>query len=300
MSELGHLPKLKDGLTLRGRQFTSSDLRTIRRLVKRYFTAGRTRISQEVCRTLNWRQPNGWLKDRACREVLRELDRRGLLALPPRLVSNGGWIPEAKGRLTEVVVDDAPITELPFSSLRLVNVKGTASERIWNALVARFHYIGFTVSVGRTIKYLVYHSGRPIAAFSFSDPAWAVKARDALLARLPESASSPIVIANSRFLVLPWVKVPNLASHLLSRVAQRVSADWHAYYAQRPALLETFVDTTLYSGTSYRAANWLYVGDTRGYGKSGNSHSNGRTQKALYLFPLTSRLRMLLTAALRD
>lgn len=297
MARTNSLDTLAATLIIRGRVFSKADLQQIRGLVAQHYSRGRTQISVAICEALNWRQANGWLKDRACRDVLLELERRSLIKLPPRITNTGGWVGIPK-TAREITIDDSNFHDFQLSTLHIVSVKGTPAEADWNSLVARYHYLGFKVSVGRTLKYLVYSDARIVAAFAFSEGAWAVADRDALLRSAGFNDIRSQLIANSRFLLFPWVKTVNLASYLLARVTKHVERDWLRYYSVRPQLIETFVDTTRYTGTSYRAANWLHIGDTKGYSKRGSSHSNGKPSKAIYLYPLTAAIRRRLCQAL--
>ncbi|MBZ0115274.1 MAG: DUF4338 domain-containing protein [Thermoanaerobaculia bacterium] len=281
-------------MTLRGRQFSEKDLVLIKTLVTEFYKEGRTRASEEICLALDWRQENGWLKDRACRDVLLRLEARGFLELPPRKASPAGNRTR-KGQKIDTAsldVDDQP-REVSIRKLQVRQVKGTSGEAMWNELVARHHYLGFNVAVGRSLKYLVEDEIGPVAAVGFSDPAWAVQARDHIMQSLgwPRTAARKYGVSNSRFVVFPWARIPNLASAALSRVVRRLPHDWQEYYAIKPWFLETFVDSSRFLGTCYRAANWKEVGSTRGFMKVGSSHQNGQTEKMLFLFPLETSLR---------
>jgi uncharacterized protein DUF4338 len=290
----GRFPNELDGEIIRGRCFSTFDLQLIRRMVEEYFDEGRTRISVKICEELDWRQPNGWLKDRACRDVLRTLERRRFLVLPP-LKSN----PIGNSRRKPVppkLTDDITSTELSsldFSKITIEQVKGTKNEEAWNWLVSEYHYLGFSVLVGKALKYLARYDGRVIGAWSISDCAWAIEARDSILQVVGLSLREVRlrVVNNSRFLILPWVKVPNLASHLLSLMARTIKIDWKDYYLIEPLLIETFVEDELFLGTCYKAANWLRVGQTKGYRKHGSFHHNSQTCKSIFLYPLNRRLR---------
>ena len=294
-----HLPC--SHITIRGRRFTPEELEFIQHTVNEQYDSGRTHISRVVCEELDWRQPNGWLKDRACRDVLRQLDAMGLTVLPPPLVtrqSNGAVRePRSSQALEEL---GPPIIELA-DDIRLQFAKGNRSEGVWNDLVDNYHYLGHKVAVGRCIKYLVYSTGSLIGAISFSSPAWQLASRDTIIPLIGIETPSihDVTINNSRFLILPNVRVPNLASQILSLATKKVVVDWTNYYEVEPLIAETFVESDRYLGTCYRAANWIEVGQTKGYAKKGTSYRNGQTSKLVFLYGLNRSIRRKLLA-IRD
>ncbi len=289
LAERGEIP-----LVLRGRRFTYRGLRTIMRCVAEYYDEGRTRISEAVCSRLGWRQPNGWPKDRACRDALRRLEQLHVLKLPPRLanptnrkLSANSPTPEdlLRGVVREMLVMPATI-ELELA-------KGNAAEQLWNALVEEHHYLGHRVQVGRCLKYLIRGDGKMIGAISFSSPAWKLAVRDRLLQQLGIGGSNgrDVVINNSRFCILPQVRVPHLASRVLACSARRVAVDWFQYYSIEPLLAETFVEPQRFEGTCYRAANWNEIGRTNGFAKVGSSHHNSQNPKIIFVYGLTRAYR---------
>lgn len=288
--------ELPDKITLRGRVFARDDLETIRRINGRLYTEGRTRISEIVCIELDWRQPNGWLKDRACRDVLRSLDDLGFIELPESKnkgfkVRYSDWRHRHVDAKTEL-----PLIQVIEGDLRLVLAKGDTTEALWNNLVQKYHYLGHKVTVGKALKFLVYSGSTILSAISLSEPAWAVDERDKALEIIGCDRSK--VANNSRFLILPNVRVKNLASRILSLVATDGAEIWTDYYSCELECLETFVDSSRFKGVSYKAANWTNVGVTKGYRKSGKAHFNSQTRKYIFIYPLSHSKRMLLAAAL--
>jgi hypothetical protein len=287
------MEKLPKEIFLRGRRFSQEELQMILAVTAQMWHAGRTRISEEVCRRLPWTQENGWLKDRACRDVLRKLEALGYLSLPPSTTSAGSrpythWL---SAENTSAVAP--PITGL-IGRLQLDLAKGDATEKTWNGIVRASHYMGFKVAVGRCLKFLVRDDQNLLAAISLSEAAWAVESRDKILAFLGVARNE--VANNSRFLILPHVRIPNLASRILSLLSTKCAPAWEAYYGRRLLVLETFVDHNRFKGTSYRAANWLMVGATRGYRKSGSAHHNSQTVKSVFLYPLLTKHRIQLVS----
>lgn len=281
-------------LTLRGRTFTAEAIETIRICVEEYFDYGRTAISRAICERLDWRQPNGWLKDRACRDVLLTLEQRGLIALPPPLVTRNENSRRSIARTSTKLetIDLRPVVEFP-TSITLEFAKSNKAESLWNRLVETYHYLGHKVIVGRCIKYLIKSDERVLGAIAFSSAAWHVANRDTILLNsgIAEHQIRDLVINNSRFLILPNVNVPNLASHVLALSTKKIAVDWQAYYSLKPLVVETFVQPSLFAGSCYKAANWLEIGITKGYAKSGSSFHNGQEPKLVFLYGLNRSVR---------
>ena len=277
-----------DGLTLRNRRFTQADLVLIRKLIRIHPSWGRTKLSQEFCQTVDWRQPNGRLKERACRVALLKLESLGFLDLPKKKVDNGGRPPTAKS-ITEFDFDvSSQIKQMPEHLLvRLVNTKADADK--WNSLIANYHYLGLATPVGRLIRYVVEGDGTILGAISFSEATWNNAPRNIAIANAGYCANRihDLVVNNNRFLILPMVKVKNLASRILSRSLSQVFTDWKIAYNSHPLFVETFVDPSRFLGTCYKASNWLSVGRTKGYSKKGASHRLTGRQKSVWLKGLT-------------
>lgn len=285
-------------LILRGRRFSESDLEVIARCVKRHYDAGRTAISCVVCEELDWRQPNGWLKDRACRDVLRQLESRGVIDLPPlKIQPSAEAEPVRKPNLISEFEEATLITRI-VEPITLELAKGNTNEQKWNQMVGRFHYLGHSVTVGKCLKFLVKSGDIILGGASLSESAWAVRDRDQALEYL--GLGREHVANNSRFLVLPHVNVRNLASQVLALLVRHGVAEWERYYSVKLQCIETFVDSTRFRGTSYKAANWIRVGETSGYRKVGASHRNGQTCKHVYIYPLDNRMRSKLAAHIGD
>jgi hypothetical protein len=291
-------------LLLRGRRFTNRGLRTIMRCVAAHYGEGRTRISEVICVRLAWRQPNGWLKDRACRDVLRRLEELRLLRLPPRLAKpSNRKLPENdpgyKKLLSHCI--GAPVLVMP-ETISLEFAKGNAAERLWNAVIEKHHYLGHRVQVGRCLKYLVRGDDKLLGAISFSSPAWRLAVRDRLmeLTGIAGPSARDFVINNGRFCILPEVRVPHLASRILAYATRQVANDWSKFYSVEPLLAETFVEPNRFLGTCYRAANWNEIGMTNGYAKLGASHHNSQQPKKIFVYGLTRAYRRKLAAAIHS
>lgn len=287
---------MQQGLILRGRPVTPQDLNGIRSIVHQYWEQGRTFISKELCRIWNWHQPNGALKDMACRELLRRLEQKGLITLPPKKIDidrrqkkqSLQGLPHETDLLTGRLKAFLPI------DLRMV--RGSPQETLHNSLIHQYHYLGYRQIVGPCLKYMAYIQNRPIACLCWGAAAWKVACRDRFIgwSASARSLNLYLILNNTRFLILPWVRIPYLASHLLSQNIKVLAPDWYGWYHYRPVLLETFVDGERFSGTSYRAANWLWVGRTQGRGKNDRDHQQDLPVKEVFLYPLKKEFREML------
>jgi hypothetical protein len=292
VKEFYHDKKLP--LYIRGRVFDLREIRVIHQCIEAHFDEGRTKISQAICEKLNWRQPNGWLKDRACRDVLLRMMQFGLVELPPAKTQKGNGTkkaPSLRDYLKELDLE-TPITDFP-SRIRFEFAKGNKSEALWNQVVEKYHYLGHKVAVGNCIKYLIWSEHQLLGAISFSSASWHLRPRNEILHKLgysPEEYRN-IVINNTRFLILPNIAVKHLASKLLSMATRQVVEDWTWYYSIKPQFVETFVEPSLFNGTCYKAANWIEIGVTKGYAKSGSSYRNSQEPKTIYIFGLNKRTR---------
>jgi hypothetical protein len=273
------------------------------RCVAEEYGKGRTRISETVCARIGWRQPNGWLKDRACRDALRRLEELHIVKLPPMLTHRREQKSTVRDRrkvkLPPYTIK--PVTAMP-ELITLEWAKGNSDEILWNALVEKHHYLGHKIQVGRCLKYLIRGDGQLLGAISFSSPAWQLATRNELLGRIGltgQQATRDFVINNSRFLILPQVRVPHLASRVLALASRQVVGDWARYYSIEPKFAETFVERRR-KGTCYLAANWSMIGMTSGYAKTGSSHHNSQKPKRIFLYGLNSECRRKLSAAISD
>jgi hypothetical protein len=268
-------------LTYRKREITQDDLSFIRKVIADYQSEGRSAISRRLCEAWDWRQANGHLKDGVCRGLLLQLERNQLVTLPPRIIDNNNNA--QRGRKIQATFDfhptplNAALADLAQIELR--QVRRTPEEKLFNALVRQYHYLGYTNLVGEHLKYLVYAGDRLLACFAFSSAPYAIDCRDNFLGWSQEAY-------NSRFLILPWIRVPHLASHLLGRIAKTISQDWQEVYHHPILWLETFVDTEKFAGTCYRAANWTFLGLTSGRGTKSKSQKQLTSIKAMYGYPL--------------
>jgi len=287
-------------LRYRGREIHAQDVAFINALIDEHPEESRRALSKRLCQAWDWRQPNGQLKDMVCRSLMLELHRADLIELPPvrcRVPNNV----IRRSPPAAMTVDSRPLrTRLAeLKPLDIRQVRGTSEEKRFNALLEAHHYLGYTQPVGEHLKYLVYTQDRPIAGFAWSSAPRHLGPRDRFIGWSGKARRQNIrfLAYNSRFLVLPWVEIPHLASHLLGRMVRRLCGDWERFYGHPLYYLESFVDPGRYRGTCYRAANWLFLGLTTGRGKDDRNNRPNRPPKEVLGLPLTRHFRRLLSEA---
>jgi hypothetical protein len=249
----------------RGREISSEDILYIRALVERHPNESRRTLSTKLCEAWQWRQANGALRDMVCRGLLLMLERAGQITLPP--VSYVRHNPLARRARPEPArIDATPLEDrlCNLQPLEFEPVRRTAKEPLFNSLMEEHHYLGYEQPVGEHLKYLVSAQGRPVACLAWSSAPRHLGSRDRYIGWSAEARRRNIrfLAYNTRFLILPWVRVEHLASHILGRMAARVSEDWQRMYGHPIYFLETFVDPGRFRGTCYRAANWVWLGKT--------------------------------------
>lgn len=278
---------------IRGRQIGADDLHSIRATISDHWTSGRSAISRLLCERWDWRQPNGQLKEMACRALLLSLEAKGALELPPR--QKESFRAPRRADRQVFAVDDSPLEGkvAEFRSLTIRMVRQTPDEALWDYLVNAHHYLGRPWIVGSSLKYLAYLDGRLVACLGWGSAAWKVECRDRLIGWDAQSRQVNLhkVVNNVRFLILPWVRVKHLASKVLSLNLRALPSDWRCFYSQDIALAETFVDTERFAGTCYKAANWNRIGETKGRGKYDRHGRAESSVKAVYLYPLVRDYR---------
>jgi Domain of unknown function (DUF4338) len=281
-------------LRYRHRVITEDDLVFVRRLIAENPGCSRRRLSQKLCEAWSWVQANGALRDVVCRGMMLMLHRQGLIELPAlrqvgRSTLSGRKKPEA------VNIDRTPLSMsfVELGPLEVRQVRRTPEEALFNGLLQQHHYLGYTQPVGEHLKYLVYAQGRPVACAAWSSAPRHLGSRDRHIGWSAQArlANIRLLAYNTRFLILPWVTVPHLASHILGRMARVLSADWQRLYAHPIYYLETFVDPQRFRGTCYRAANWIRLGATTGRGKDDATHRPNRPVKEVLGYPLVKDFR---------
>jgi hypothetical protein len=284
-------------LRYRGREIGEEDILSIRTLIERYPKESRRKLSARVCEAWQWRQANGALRDMVCRGMLLMLERAGQITLPPVTYVRHNPLSK-RGRPEPVLIDKTPIEDLlcKLQPLEFEQVRRTAQGPLFNSLMEEHHYLGYEQPVGEHLKYVVWAEGRPIACLAWSSAPRHIGSRDRYIGWDAAARRSRIcfIAYNTRFLILPWVRVEHLASHILGRMAARISDDWEQMYGHPIYFLETFIDPERFRGTCYRAANWVLMGRTTGRGKQSNSYVPNRSIKEVLGYPLTKRFRELL------
>ena len=284
-------------LKYRGRVITTADILYIQDLIAAHPQGTRRALSNKLCETWQWRQSNGALRDMVCRGMLLMLDRAGKIVLPPvKFVPHNPLAQRA--RPSPVVIDTTPIEGRlhQIQPLEFVQVRRGGDEPLFNSLMEEHHYLGYEQPVGEHLKYLVWAQGRPVACVAWSSAARHLGSRDCWIGWNQQARRRNIrfIAYNTRFLILPWVRIEHLASHILGRMAAQISDDWQQMYGHPIYFLETFVDPERFRGTCYRAANWALLGRTTGRGKQSNSYVPNRSIKEVLGIPLTKRFRELL------
>lgn len=285
---------------IQGRSITIDDIDHIRHLIKDHPDWHRTRISQQLCSDWDWTNDAGTLKDMAARALLRKLDGQGLISLPaPVRSANNNY--RHQGKVT-VDIDMTPIRDRlsELRPLRIVTVAGEHQGQLFRGMLQAHHYLGYTGPVGENLKYLVFdRHDRLLAALLFGAAAWQVAGRDQWIGWTESARRQNLsrVANNMRFLIVPWMQVPHLASHLLAQVSRRLSADWQHKYGHPIVLLETFVEIDRFKGTCYRAANWIPVGHTTGRSRNDRYTHLSVPIKSVWLQPLHKQCQRLLSQA---
>lgn len=287
-------PEIPESFTFTGRTFPQTELNLIKQVCSGFQALGRTEISRTVCELLEWRRPNGSLKNHECRLLLERLEERGWLDLPPvrslgrrgpRAV-NGTFRSEPEPELQGSVGRWVPLR------LEVVGPGAKGQSGQWRELIERYHYLHCRVPVGANLRYVVRSAQCPervLACLLWSSAAWKMAARDRWVAWNDQQRrrNLQLIVNNSRFLILPWIRIRGLASTILSLCARQLPEDWEQRYGYRPVLLETLVDAERFRGTCYRAANWIWLGRTQGRGRMDRHHAlQDRAPKDIYIYPL--------------
>jgi hypothetical protein len=278
-----------------GRDFSDPDIAEIRRLIAEDPHRTRAELSRLTCRVLHWYKADGGLKDMSARVAMLRMHADGLITLPPPRR------PPPAARLSITArTDPGPPLRRPaheLTSLSLQRVQNRQDSRLWNEYIHRYHYLGYKPLPGAQLRYILSCEAQPIALLGFGAAAWQTAPRDRYIGWSHEQRQRnlPLIANNARFLLLPWVYSKNLASMLLARVAKVLPQDWQAIYGYCPVLLETFVERPRFEGTCYKAANWIYLGQTQGRGKLGPAGKQSVPIKDLWVYPLDRRFREVLT-----
>jgi len=281
---------MRENLVFRGRQFTKEEIELIKNIVKQNWLKGKKSIAKVVCERIGWYSLNGRLKVIPCLEALRRMEQIGLLSLPKSKKPSGYHkikiltAQQVNFKIPNQITDTIKKTDTLYFQL----AKSKKQLLLWRYLIQQYHYLGYTRLVGRHLKYFVYWQEKLVALISFSDGIYHHRLRDNYLGwdENKRKENLHLVINNNRFLILPWVKITNLGSRILSEATKIVPIDWEKRYGYRPKFFETFVEVDRFIGTVYKAANWKLLGRTEGKGRRGmNYFSHGRV-KEYYIYNL--------------
>lgn len=283
---------------IRRRVIRQEELQLIRQLIEEEGARGRSHLSNRLCELWNWRQANGRFRQIACRDLLRRLEARGLIELPPRLraARRVGYRSQTS---TPELINGEPVRGrlAEFGGqLRLALVADSKQLALYRGLVGSYHYLGYQQPTGAQLKYIASFGDRPMACLSFGPAAWKIGPRDQFVGWSAQARRQhlPWVVNHDRFVIFPWVQIQCLASFLLRTVVGRLRRDWQSTYGQDLALAETFVESERFAGTAYAAANWTCVGQTLGRGRNDRAHAHRAPLKTIWLCPLRSDFRTVL------
>jgi len=279
----------------RGQEIGSEQIAFLREFIRTHATSSRWKLSRQLCEALGWKQANGALRDMVCRGLLLMLERAGQIELPPVRRHIRGQCRTGRPRPEAVLIDDTPLV-MPLKALgpvEILPVRRTPDEPLFNSLMEHYHYLGYEQPVGEHLKYLAWAQGRPIACLAWSSAPRHLGSRDRYIGWDAEARRRNIrfIAYNTRFLILPWVRVPHLASHILGKVTRALSDDWERMYDHPVYFAETFIDPGRFRGACYRAANWQLLGFTTGRGKNDHTNKPNRPIKEVLGLPLTRRFR---------
>lgn len=290
---------MREPVTFCGRTFGVGELELMRQITEEFAGLGVTEIARTICELVEWRRSSGGLKNHECRQLLEKLQAEGLLRLPAvqRLGGRGARRVDTSGACVQPLTIECSAGEC--EPLELEVVEGATESRRWREQVERYHYLGCRVPFGANLRYWVRSGDQELGCLLWTSPAWKMQARDAWIgwSELQRRSHLQLIVNNSRFLILPWVRVKGLASKILGLSARRLPPDWECRYGSRPLLLETLVDAARFRGTCYRAANWIHLGQTAGRGRMDREHKNhGRAIKDIYVYPLVPDARLRLSS----
>ena len=280
----------------RSRQLDANDIAFVKETIARHYNMGRSYISRILCEAWAWKQPNGKLKECATRDILLRLEERGFVTLPPRIKPQKNNRTKTFEQIPLFFVNQelsGSIKDYKEPKVRLVIPTIGKGCYLWDYLLYHYHYLGLPRLVGEHIRHEILIGDQVVACLGWASAAWKIKDRDLFIGwnEHTKRKNLHLVANNVRFLIPPWIRIKHLASRALSMSLRRLSSDWQGTYGHPVYLAETFVDNARFEGTCYKAANWKYVGHTRGSAKKGNSYHYHGQSKAIYLYPLHRHFR---------
>ncbi|MBI2837491.1 MAG: DUF4338 domain-containing protein [Acidobacteria bacterium] len=279
-----------------GREFSAQEMARIREIIQGNPAYTRRNLSWAVCREFQWLKADGGLKEMSCRVAMLRMQRDGLIQLPPPArPHHGGRYRIARTLFAEPQEEVTGSVE-QIAGVRLDLIRSRSESHLWNELIDRYHYLGYTALPGAQLRYLIQSAEQPLGCLGFSASAWKIAPRDEWIGWSADQRKKNLhlIVCNARFLLLPWIRVRNLATKVLAMAARLLPNDWVDRYGYRPVLLETFVEVGRFHGTSYKAANWLCVGLTKGRGRN-DVHTQAREPvKSIWVQPLSRHFREVL------
>ena len=277
-----------------GREITEEEIETIQWILGTYKSFTRNELMLTICEALEWTRPeDGNPKVWQCRICLESLEEEGLISLPEAKKQNKSNEVSFHETITkpETVAERGPI--------ELTIPKGAEENKRWRSYIEKYHRLGYTQGNGVSIRYFIRSGSTELGCIQFASAAWSLDDRDKWIGwgKAEKDSNLRLIANNSRYLLLPWARMPNLASRALGKAARQIQGDWLRRYGYAPALLETFVDSSLYKGTCYRAANWIQVGETKGRGRYDRHKDHELTKKLIFVYPLQKDFREVLLGA---
>ncbi len=280
-------------MVIQGRKTSEEDIQFVQQIIREHPNLHRTALSKELATAWDWRDHSGRLKDMACRTFMLKLHKQGRITLPPRRRS----APKRKKSVLDIPHSKVPIAcflkEILPLRIEVVSPRDNLSA-LFRYFLTAYHYLDYQGPVGKNIGYLVYdNQNHPLACLLFGAAAWQTAPRDSFIGWSHEirRENLELIVNNHRFLIFPWVKVPNLASYILGAVSRRIGKDWVLKYNHPIYLLETFVEKKRFKGTCYQATNWILCGDTKGRTRNGQCGDKKAPIKSVYVYPLHRHFR---------
>jgi hypothetical protein len=280
-----------------GRDFSITEIESIRKLIADNPKMLRQSLSRNICRMFKWHKPNGELKEMSCRVAMLRMDKDALIKLPlPKHENRNG---KRQPKHTNATDPQFPIGDSvgKLVDLEIKPITNKKQSALWNEYINRYHYLGFKMLPGAQLRYMVYANSQVISLLGFGASAWMTAPRDKYIGWTHDERKKnlQLVVNNCRFLILPWIRSKNLGSKILSMIAKRIGNDWYERYKYRPVLLETFVQKNKFTGAVYKASNWQYLGETKGRGKLEKTQKQVVPIKTVWVYPLIKDFRTPLT-----
>ena len=287
------LPIKNESKRYHGRDFSAVELTAIRSLIRDNPTTCRTQLSRIVCDMLNWRQPNGNLKQMACRVAMLRMQDDGLIQLPPTSRRNGNGKPYRRRTQQAEPQPQLRLNSALIADLNLELVSKGPLSHLWNEYIDRYHYLRYSPLPGAQLRYFAKTNNQIVALLGFGSAAWKTAPRDLFIGwtSAQRERHLHLVINNARFMILPWVTSPNLASKILAMVQHQLPQDWQKQYGFTPVLIETFVEKQRFHGTCYKGANWICVGETKGRGRDDKFNKVPLPKKTIWIYPIIKGFR---------